>query len=130
MLPQTEDRKPTSAPIPLLNEVPVGKRSRKSWLILTIVLVAVAALLISGILSRVKARTNLNAETAQVAIASVSVVSPQKTAPAQEIILPGNVQPFITSPIYSRTNGYLRKWYFDIGAHVKKGQLLSVIETP
>jgi len=130
MLPQTEDRRPTSAQISLLNEVQVGKRSRKSWLILTIVLVAVAALLISGILSRVKARTNLNAETAQVAIASVSVVSPQKTAPAQEIILPGNVQPFITSPIYSRTNGYLRKWYFDIGAHVKKGQLLAVIETP
>jgi RND family efflux transporter MFP subunit len=130
MLPQTEDRKPTSAPIPLLNEVQVGKRSRKSWLIAMIVLVAVAAVLISGILSRVKARTDLNAETAQVAIVSVSVVSPQKTAPAQEIILPGNVQPFITSPIYSRTNGYLRKWYFDIGAHVKKGQLLAVIETP
>jgi RND family efflux transporter MFP subunit len=57
-------------------------------------------------------------------------VSPKQTAPAQEIILPGNVQPFITSPIYARTNGYLRKWYFDIGAHVKKGQLLAVIETP
>jgi RND family efflux transporter MFP subunit len=40
------------------------------------------------------------------------------------------VQPFITSPIYARTNGYLRKWYFDIGAHVKKGQLLALIETP
>ena len=130
MFPETEDRRPSSAPIPLLNEAELGKRSRKSWLILTIVLVVVAALLISGILSRVKARTKLNAETAQVAIASVSVVSPQKTAPAQEIILPGNVQPFITSPIYSRTNGYLRKWYFDIGAHVKKGQLLAVIETP
>jgi len=49
---------------------------------------------------------------------------------AEEIILPGNVQPFISSPIYARTNGYLRKWYFDIGAHVKKGQLLAVIETP
>jgi RND family efflux transporter MFP subunit len=48
----------------------------------------------------------------------------------QEIILPGNVQPFITSPIYARTNGYLRKWYFDIGAHVKAGDLLAVIETP
>jgi RND family efflux transporter MFP subunit len=60
----------------------------------------------------------------------VSVVLPKQTAPAQEIILPGNVQPFITSPIYARTNGYLRKWYFDIGAHVKKGQLLAVIETP
>jgi RND family efflux transporter MFP subunit len=85
---------------------------------------------ISGIYSRVKARTTLNAETAQVAITSVSVVSPKPTAPAQEIVLPGNVQPFITSPIYARTNGYLRKWYFDIGAHVKKGQLLAVIETP
>jgi RND family efflux transporter MFP subunit len=130
MLPQTEDRKPTSAPIPPLNEAQVGKHSRKSWLILTIALVAVAALLISGIYSRVKARTTLNAETAQVAITSVSVVSPKPTAPAQEIVLPGNVQPFITSPIYARTNGYLRKWYFDIGAHVKKGQLLAVIETP
>ncbi len=60
----------------------------------------------------------------------MSVVSPKQTAPAQEIILPGNVQPFITSPIYSRTNGYLKKWYFDIGAHVKQGQLLAVIETP
>jgi RND family efflux transporter MFP subunit len=40
------------------------------------------------------------------------------------------VQPYITAPIYSRTNGYLQKWYFDIGAHVKKGQLLAVIDTP
>jgi RND family efflux transporter MFP subunit len=69
-------------------------------------------------------------ETAQAALPAVSVVSPQRTAPADEIILPGNVQPFITSPIYARTNGYLKKWYFDIGAHVKKGQLLAVIETP
>jgi RND family efflux transporter MFP subunit len=130
MFTQTEDRKPTSAPLPPLNEAEVGKRSRKSWLILTIALVVVAALLITGIYSRVKARTTLNAETAQVAITSVSVVTPKPTAPAQEIILPGNVQPFITSPIYARTNGYLRKWYFDIGAHVKKGQLLAVIETP
>jgi RND family efflux transporter MFP subunit len=57
-------------------------------------------------------------------------VLPQRTTPAQEIILPGNVQPFITSPIYSRTNGYLKHWYFDIGSHVKQGQLLAVIETP
>jgi multidrug efflux pump subunit AcrA (membrane-fusion protein) len=40
------------------------------------------------------------------------------------------VQPYISSPIYARTNGYLKKWYFDIGAHVKQGQLLAVIETP
>src|SRR5207248_4298939 len=75
-------------------------------------------------------RTSLNTETTQVALPAVSVVSPKATAPAEEIILPGNIQPFITSPIYARTNGYLRKWYFDIGAHVKKGQLLALIETP
>jgi len=65
-----------------------------------------------------------------VALTAVSVVSPKQTAPTQEIILPGNVTPFITSPIYSRTNGYLKEWYVDIGAHVKQGQLLAVIETP
>ena len=57
-------------------------------------------------------------------------MSPKPTTPTDEIILPGNVQPYITSPIYARTNGYLKTWYFDIGAHVKQGQLLAVIETP
>jgi len=60
----------------------------------------------------------------------VSVILPTRAAPAQEIILPGNVQPFSSSPIYSRTNGYLRKWYVDIGARVKQGQLLAVIDAP
>jgi RND family efflux transporter MFP subunit len=72
----------------------------------------------------------VRAETAQMAVPSVSVISPQHTAPAQEIVLPGNVQPFISSPIYARTNGYVKNWYADIGAHVKKGKLLAVIETP
>jgi len=103
---------------------------RKHWLVLVVVLVVVLAVLAWGIWSRVSARNTLKTETAQVAITTVSVISPKQTAPAQEIILPGNVQPFITSPIYSRTNGYLKKWYFDIGAHVKQGELLAVIETP
>src|ERR1700737_914786 len=110
--------------------VEVWERSRKHWLILAIALIAVAALLAWGIWSRVSASTTLRGETSQAALPAVSVVSPKQTAPAQEIVLPGNVQPFITSPIYARTNGYLRKWYFDIGTHVKKGQLLAVIETP
>src|SRR5437879_6453257 len=113
-----------------LNNVAVVNSPRRRWLALAIALLAVAALLISGIWSRVRARTTLNAETAQTDLPPVSVVSPKQTASAEEIILPGNVQPFISSPIYARTNGYLRKWYFDIGAHVKKGQLLAVIETP
>jgi RND family efflux transporter MFP subunit len=127
---QTDERQQTAQPTLTLVDVKPAKRSRKSWLVLVIAASAVAALLASGIWSRIKARTALNAETAQAALPAVSVVSPKQTAPADEIILPGNVQPFITSPIYSRTNGYLEKWYFDIGAHVKKGQLLAVIQTP
>src|SRR6202162_3973314 len=132
MLPQTqtEDTKRIGEPPPPMIAVEVRARSHKHWLVLAIALIAVAALLIWGIWSRVRASTALRAETAQDALPAVSVVSPKQTSPAQEIILPGNVQPFITSPIYARTNGYLRKWYVDIGAHVKQGQLLAVIETP
>jgi len=134
-MPQTEDRQPIGNPtLPLQahsdDGVGAGKRPRKQWLILAVSVIAVAALLVSGIWSRVSARTTLRAETAQAALPAVAVVSPKQTAPADQIILPGNVQPFINSPIYSRTNGYLKKWYFDIGAHVRKGQLLAVIETP
>jgi RND family efflux transporter MFP subunit len=127
---QTEEKRQTGEQTLPLDDVKAGKRSRKSWLVFATAAIAVAALLVSGIWSRVKAGTTLRAETAQAALPAVSVVSPKQTAPADEIILPGNVQPFITSPIYSRTNGYLKKWYFDIGAHVKQGQLLAVIETP
>jgi multidrug efflux pump subunit AcrA (membrane-fusion protein) len=45
-------------------------------------------------------------------------------------VLPGNAQAFTDTPIYSRTSGYLKKWYFDIGASVKQGQLLAEIDTP
>ncbi len=130
MSSQTEDRKQPSEQTLPGNEAGTRKGPRKSWLVLVVALVVVAALLVSGIWSRVRARTTLKAETAQVALTAVSVVSPKQTAPTQEIILPGNVQPFITSPIYARTNGYLKKWYVDIGARVKQGQLLAVIETP
>jgi RND family efflux transporter MFP subunit len=135
MLPQTrhsqiEDSPQIGEQIRPLHDAGVPRHSRKSWIALTIAVIAVASLLVSGIWSRVKARTTLDKETAESALPAVSVVSPKRTTPTDEIILPGNVQPFITSPIYARTNGYLKKWYFDIGAHVKMGQLLAIIETP
>jgi RND family efflux transporter MFP subunit len=129
MLAQSENSTPSGGQTMPLN-VQTGKRSHRHWLGLAIALFVVAALLISGIWSRERARAALNTETAQAALTAVSVVSPQRTTPTDEIILPGNVQPYISSPIYARTNGYLKKWYFDIGAHVKEGQLLAVIETP
>jgi RND family efflux transporter MFP subunit len=127
---QIEDGSPVSGHSGPVNDVGIRRPAHKRWLVVGIALIVVAALLASGIWSRVKDRSALSAETAQVALTSVSVVSPQRTAPAQEIILPGNVQPYITSPIYSRTNGYLQKWYVDIGARVEQGQLLAVIATP
>jgi RND family efflux transporter MFP subunit len=114
-------------PLPNHNDRPARRRG----LVIALVVAALAAgVLILGIRSRVKAEGSLRTLTQQMAVPSVSVVLPKRTAPAQEIILPGNIQPFISSPIYARTDGYLKKWYFDIGAHVKTGDLLAVIQTP
>ena len=111
-------------------EVTERSRSGRPWVAATIAFVIVVAIVIAGILPRVKARTALRKETTEMAVPTVSVVQPKRSAPAQEIVLPANVQAFSDSPIYARTNGYLKHWYVDIGAHVRKGQLLAEIETP
>jgi len=113
-----------------LNVGNAGKPSSKRWLTALVIALIVAGILIFGIRSRVKAEASLRTVTAQMAVPSVSVIKPKQAASAQEIVLPGNIQLFISSPIYARTDGYLKKWYFDIGAHVKAGQLLAVIQTP
>jgi RND family efflux transporter MFP subunit len=104
--------------------------SRRGWLGGGAMLLIFAGILTFGILERIHSNAGLRTETANLAVPTVSVVVPKRAAPSQEIVLPGNVQPFITSPIFARTNGYLEHWYFDIGAHVKKGQLLAVIASP
>src|SRR6266567_4557121 len=113
------------------NSQPTGSRhAGRLWFIALTAAVVVIAVLAFGILSRVKAAAHLRTVTAQMAVPDVSVVQPKPAAPAQEIILPGNIQPLISSPVYARTDGYLKKWYFDIGAHVKAGQLLATIQAP
>jgi len=102
----------------------------RRWLVTLLVVAVIAGILIFGIRSRMKAEAGLRAATNQLAVPSVSVMQPKQGAPAQEIVLPGSIQPFISSPIYARTDGYLKKWYFDIGAHVKAGQLLATIQAP
>ena len=106
------------------------RRSRRGWVIGGAVFLIFAGVLIFGILERIHTNASLRTETADLAVPTVSVVQPKRSAPSQEIVLPGNVQPYITSPIFARTNGYLEHWYLDIGAHVKKGQLLAVISSP
>jgi RND family efflux transporter MFP subunit len=103
---------------------------RRGWMIAVVVAALAAGILVFGIWSRVRAQASLRTVTQQLAVPSVSVILPKRTAPVDEVVLPGNIQPFISSPIYARTDGYLKEWYFDIGAHVKKGQLLATIQTP
>jgi RND family efflux transporter MFP subunit len=103
---------------------------RRRWTVAVIAFLIVAAVVIGGIVPRVRARAELRAETNQLAVPAVVVVQPKKSTPGQEIVLPANVQAYIDAPIYARTNGYLKRWYVDIGAHVKQGQLLAEIDTP
>ncbi|HEX6501712.1 MAG TPA: efflux RND transporter periplasmic adaptor subunit [Terriglobales bacterium] len=105
------------------------KGSARWWLLLFAVVTAVG-IIVGAVLPRIQARANLRRETDEMAVPTVSVVKPKRAAPADELVLPANVQAFADSPIYARTNGYLRRWYADIGAHVRKGQLLADIETP
>jgi RND family efflux transporter MFP subunit len=111
-------------------ESPLRSRSRRSWIIALVAFLIVVAVVIAGIVPRVKARATLRAETNQLAVPAVTVVQPKRAAPGQEIVLPANVQAFKDAPIYARTNGYLRRWYADIGSHVKAGQLLAEIDAP
>ena len=97
---------------------------------LVIVLVLAIALAVAGILPRIHAQKELAADTNNMAIPDVLVIHPKAGAPTQELILPGNMQAFVDAPLYARTSGYLKKWYFDIGARVKKGDLIAVIESP
>jgi RND family efflux transporter MFP subunit len=106
-----------------------GTRARHWWIALAAVAVA-AVLFLSGLLPRVKARATLAKETQAMAVPAVAIVQPKRSAPSQELILPANVQAFSDAPIYARTNGYLKRWYVDIGGRVKAGQLLAEIDTP
>jgi len=87
-------------------------------------------LIYSGIRTRVEAESTLRSNTDQAAVPVVDVVHPQLAQPTQEVVLPGTMQAFIDTPVYARTSGYLRNWSVDIGARVKKGDLLAEIDTP
>jgi RND family efflux transporter MFP subunit len=104
--------------------------SRSLFIGLAIAALLLAVVIYEGIHHRAMAASDLGGVTERAAISTVNVVEPQSGAALQEIVLPGTTQAFIDTPIFARTNGYLKKWYFDIGAHVQQGQLLAVIETP
>lgn len=91
---------------------------------------AVIFVVVSGIRERAATTEGL-VRTAQAgAAARVSVVYPTAGGKTEELVLPANIQAYVEAPIFARTHGYLKSWYFDIGSHVRQGQLLAEIETP
>ena len=103
---------------------------RKALVGVAVVVVIAAVLAGYGILRRIHADHALVERTNLLAAPTVIVATPKAGAPVDSFVLPGNVTSYTDSPIYARTAGYLTKWYFDIGARVKKGALLAEIATP
>jgi RND family efflux transporter MFP subunit len=113
------------------NVAPGPPMGHRAVLLFTgVAVLLVGGLVYSGIHSRAAAESRLKQQTQEAAIPSVNVMFPRQGAPTSEIVLPGVTQAFTDAPIYARTNGYLKHWYFDIGARVKKDQLLAEIDTP
>lgn len=107
------------------------KVSRGSIVLLAVIVLLIAAVLgVVGVLHRVHANTELNQYTAATAAPPVALELPVLQQSAQEIVIPGDIQAFTQAPIYARTAGYVKAWYHDIGSHVRKGDLLAVIQTP
>ena len=111
---------------------PVGTSISPRIALLGLVIVAIAALIFAGlgILSRMHGDKVLARTTNDLAPPTVIALPAKPGAPVTSFVLPGNVTAYTDSPIYARTNGYLVHWYYDIGARVKKGALLAVIDTP
>jgi RND family efflux transporter MFP subunit len=107
-----------------------GKLKHRVKQIGVIVVIVAVILAIWGIASRIHTLSELRKSTAQNAVLTVVTAKPQLSDAGNELVLPGIVQAYIESPIYARTNGYLRVWYKDIGARVRKGDLLAEIDTP
>jgi len=121
-VPQADSEQPSPAP----------SKTSSRWLLvgLAVAAAALGTVIYSGIHERANAETTLGVRTEQAAVPTVNVVLPTTGAASQEIVLPGNTQAFNDTPIYARTNGYLKRWYVDIGARVSQGQLLAEIDTP
>lgn len=108
-----------------------NSRTLRYLLIVCAILGIVLAFTIAiGINSRVHANSALQRETLAMSVPSVAVIHPRPSTGAEEVVVPGNMQAFIDTPIWARASGYLKAWHADIGAHVRQGQLLAEIDAP
>jgi RND family efflux transporter MFP subunit len=103
---------------------------RKGPILGAVVILAAIGAVMWGVSTRTRALSVVAQETREQAVPAVAVVKATRGAPQEEIVLPGTMQAFSDAPIYARTSGYLKKWYVDIGARVRAGQLMADIDTP
>src|SRR6195256_249719 len=107
---------------------PRSNGRRLLWFLVIPALLACSALVTAY--ARRASNSSLAATTKTLAVQNVNVIHAELGSPVTDMTVPGTVEAFSESPIYARINGYLRVWNADIGAHVRKGQLLAVIEAP
>jgi RND family efflux transporter MFP subunit len=110
-------------------KLPAAPPRKALWLI-GVVLLVLAAAGVAAMVMRIHDSHVLASNTEQNSVPTVAVVHPTAEKADEELVLPGTLQAYVESPIYARTNGYLLRWYRDIGSHVKKGELLADIDTP
>ncbi len=110
-------------------ELPPAPASRALLLVGGLLLVLIAAAVVI-FFTRQSEADALAKETEAVSIPTVAVVPPTVEVGHDELVLPGNLEAYEESPIFARTNGYLVRWYRDIGSRVQKGELLATIDTP
>jgi RND family efflux transporter MFP subunit len=92
--------------------------------------VAACAIATSGLVSRARSNQDLATWTNAQAIPTVALANVARGSAEQTLILPGNIQPYNKAAIYARVSGYLKSWQQDIGAHVRAGEVLALIDTP
>jgi RND family efflux transporter MFP subunit len=103
---------------------------RGLFIVLLLAALVGAYVIYTGLTSRARANSSLERATLANSVPTVATIRPRVTSGAEEVELPGNMQAFVDTPIWARAGGYLKQWYADIGAHVKRGQLLAEIEAP
>src|SRR5204863_1507307 len=92
-----------------------GDSMRRGPIVGAVALLLAVGAVVWGVTTRTRALAVVTQETREMAVPAVAVVTPERGAPKEEIVLPGTIQAFTDAPIYARTNGYLRKWSADIG---------------